>query len=56
MKRRLWQRNYYERFIRNEKELFRIREYISNNPRLWDMDRENPDCVTEHEFYKWLYG
>jgi putative transposase len=31
--RRLWQRNYYERIIRNDHELDRIREYIMHNPR-----------------------
>jgi len=29
---KLWQPNYYEHVIRNEKALFRIREYIQNNP------------------------
>lgn len=29
---RVWQRNYYERVIRNEDELRYIREYIRNNP------------------------
>ncbi len=38
----LWQRNYYEHVIRNEGELFRIRDYIQNNPLKWDLDRENP--------------
>jgi len=38
----IWQRNYYERIIRNEKELNRIREYILNNPLKWQLDRENP--------------
>lgn len=28
----LWQRNYYEHVIRNEAALFKIREYIENNP------------------------
>ena len=27
-----WQRGYYEHVIRNEKALFKIREYIQNNP------------------------
>ena len=40
--RRLWQRNYYEHIIRNERELEDIREYIWNNPLAWDMDSENP--------------
>lgn len=30
--KRLWQRNYYERIIRDKEELNRIREYIRNNP------------------------
>lgn len=37
-----WQRNYYERVIRNDYELNTIREYIKNNPMKWDLDRENP--------------
>jgi len=37
----VWQRNYYERVLR-EGELDRIREYIQNNPSQWEMDAENP--------------
>ena len=40
--KRLWQRNYYERVIRNGSELRAVREYIVNNPRNWELDRENP--------------
>ncbi|MDP2960360.1 MAG: transposase [candidate division Zixibacteria bacterium] len=29
---KLWQPNYYEHVIRNERALFKIREYIINNP------------------------
>ena len=29
---RLWQPNYYEHVIRNENALYKIREYIQNNP------------------------
>lgn len=36
--RKLWQRNYYEHIIRNEKELTKIREYIINNPLNWETD------------------
>ena len=43
--RRLWQRNYYERVIRTNEELDRIREYISNNPAQWEMDAENPNAI-----------
>jgi REP element-mobilizing transposase RayT len=38
----VWQRNYHERVIRDEKELSAIREYIENNPRKWDLDKNNP--------------
>lgn len=38
---RLWQRNYYERIIRNAGELDRTREYIVTNPARWAMDHEN---------------
>jgi REP element-mobilizing transposase RayT len=39
---RLWQRGFYEHIIRTERELARIREYITNNPAQWSLDRENP--------------
>ncbi|MFC1716226.1 transposase [Candidatus Poribacteria bacterium] len=38
----VWQRNYWEHVIRNEKELNKAREYIRNNPLKWELDRENP--------------
>lgn len=38
----VWQRNYYERVIRNEHELAKAREYIVNNPLKWALDKENP--------------
>ncbi|MDQ1283848.1 MAG: REP-associated tyrosine transposase [Patescibacteria group bacterium] len=41
----LWQRNYYDRIIRNESELNRIREYIQNNPADWERDRNNPENI-----------
>jgi REP element-mobilizing transposase RayT len=40
--RKIWQRNYYERIIRNQNELKRIREYIINNPQQWEFDRNHP--------------
>ncbi len=45
--RRLWQRNYYERVIRDENELSQAREYIVENPLKWELDRENPEAVVE---------
>jgi REP element-mobilizing transposase RayT len=38
----VWQRNYYEHVIRNEKSLNKIREYVQNNPLKWDLDQYNP--------------
>jgi len=38
----IWQRGYYDRIIRNEEELFTIKEYIINNPAKWEIDNENP--------------
>jgi len=37
----LWQSNYYEHIIRDERELLAIREYIRYNPLKWDEDDEN---------------
>ena len=47
----VWQRNYYEHIIRNDESLNRIREYIANNPREWEIDQENPNVwpVAAHE-------
>lgn len=39
--KRLFQRNYYEHIIRTENDLNKIREYIINNPSMWDRDRNN---------------
>jgi REP-associated tyrosine transposase len=38
----VWQRDYYERVIRNEAELFKVRQYVANNPLQWALDAENP--------------
>lgn len=38
----VWQRNYYERIIRNTTEWERIRIYIQNNLVQWDSDHNNP--------------
>ena len=37
----IWQRNYYEHIIRNEKEFQEIESYILNNPLNWLKDEEN---------------
>ena len=41
---KFWQRNYYEHVIRNEAALFKIREYIENNP--------SAEIIRFEEFYK----
>jgi len=38
---KIWQRNYYERIIRNEKELYMLREYIKYNPMNWKVYEED---------------
>jgi hypothetical protein len=55
----VWQRNYYERVIRNEDELGSIRQYIHVNPLKWELDRENPHHVASREYTRqwgWLEG
>jgi REP element-mobilizing transposase RayT len=39
----LWQRNYYERIVRNDAELNALRKYVVENPLRWSFDHENPD-------------
>jgi putative transposase len=43
--RKIWQRGYYERIVRNERELNAIRRYIQANPARWVEDRENLDSL-----------
>jgi len=52
----VWQRNYYEHIIRDDRKLQAIREYIRYNPLKWNEDEENPEmkgiiqkkCLTDH--------
>jgi REP element-mobilizing transposase RayT len=41
----LWQRNYYEHIVRNDRELHNIEWYILNNPINWQLDRDNPQNI-----------
>lgn len=41
----VWQSRFYDRIIRDEKVLFNVRNYIINNPLLWETDEENPDKI-----------
>jgi REP element-mobilizing transposase RayT len=38
----VWQPNFYEHVIRNDKDLYNIRKYIQENPLKWELDKENP--------------
>jgi REP element-mobilizing transposase RayT len=42
----VWQRGYFERVIRDHRELATIREYIVNNPAKWLLDKDNPAHAT----------
>ena len=44
-----WQRNYYDRVIRSDEELERVRFYIANNPTSWARDAENPSARTAQD-------
>jgi REP element-mobilizing transposase RayT len=37
-----WQRRYYDRIVRNRRELVYVRRYIRANPANWDDDRHAP--------------
>ena len=37
---RLWQRNYYEHVVRNERDYQAILDYIMSNPQNWEKDEE----------------
>ncbi|MBI3166405.1 MAG: transposase [Anaerolineales bacterium] len=41
----IWQRNYYDHIIRDEKDLKNKTDYIEANPMLWDEDDNNPSNV-----------
>ncbi len=40
-----WQRNYYERIVRDERAFTAIRKYILNNPAKWLHDRKNQHAM-----------
>ena len=45
--KKMWQRNYWEHIVRDEKSYFTISNYIVNNPMNWKEDilnLENPNC------------
>jgi len=38
----VWQRNYFERVLRDGKEIAEAGRYIAENPMMWELDLENP--------------
>ena len=40
-----WQSRFYDRIIRNEKELFNIRKYIEQNPMKWEFEKNQPENI-----------
>jgi putative transposase len=43
----IWQRNYYEHVVRNERDLERIRSYVEANPARWEEDGYHPRFLAE---------
>ena len=43
----VWQRNYFEKVLRDGQQLADARAYISENPKKWQWDRDNPDARKE---------
>lgn len=50
----VWQRNYFEHIIRNDKSLNDIREYIAANPQRWQDDKENVSLNANDKLDMWL--
>jgi putative transposase len=50
----VWQRGYYERVVRDERELAALREYVVANPAAWNADPENPHRTQTAVAAPWL--
>ncbi|MDP2038720.1 MAG: hypothetical protein Q8L04_15165 [Ignavibacteria bacterium] len=40
-----WQARFYDRIIRNEKELYNIKRYIEQNPLKWEFEKNNAENI-----------
>jgi putative transposase len=49
----IWQRNYYEHNIRNDKEYYNIWKYIDANPLNWNDDQLNPNATPQLHLQNW---
>ena len=43
LKGEIWQRNYFERVLRDAREIADAYRYIAENAMMWELDRENPE-------------
>jgi REP element-mobilizing transposase RayT len=43
----VWQRGYYERIIRSNRELDAVRRYIEGNPAAWNKGMDNPSELSD---------
>ncbi len=48
---KVWQRGFWDRIVRNERELNATRRYIENNPIRWAEDRDNLDTLKARMTY-----
>ena len=54
---KIWQRSFYDRIIRNEKEFCNIQQYIFENPIRWQYDIENTDNnISDTEYYNNIFN
>ena len=51
--RPVWQRNYFERVVRDGKEMEKVQRYIGENPVRWEFDRENPEAAKPERLELW---
>ncbi|KAF0141173.1 MAG: transposase [Ignavibacteriales bacterium] len=40
-----WQPRFYDRIIRNEKELYNIQKYVGQNPLKWEFEKNHPENI-----------
>ena len=52
--RRLWQRDYFEHVISDEKSLNNIRRYIRANSLMWPHDQDNPQSVQRDKAHRFV--
>jgi putative transposase len=45
--RKLWQRNYYEHIIRDDRSFKILQSYIQDNPLRWEIDQLHPDVPSK---------